>query len=350
MGTFSNRASGMPLPGAAPHQRLVPGTSFTIDYGYHWETGKLLFNYSIRANVEDVGTGDGTLVGLGLGVRNGSSCELDSIEYDYVATYTPEAFVYDSGDESTHPRAGDWDCAVLLTTGEAEDAPTYDAYVAPLQVTTARPRVRLQAARSARLVRGAWTEVPVRITVPEGSVKARNVTVTGTGRGVRVRKLVLGALQPGSTRQAHVWVRLSRARTKVRLVVRDRGDRLTARSVTLRQRPAPAPPRAGTWQGPRMSFKVGRGKVRRFRISALTTCGGYPDLPTRSYSSYDFPTVSIPRNNLISQGRRGNVGKPAAYTVHLRMNFVSRNRVRGTFSYNGPNRCTATEHFVAKRR
>lgn len=341
----------MPRSGAQPHQRLAPGTAFTINYNYHWEDDRLLFDYDIRANVEAPAPSSGeTFVGLGLGVLEGSTCMLDSMEYDSVSTYKTEVFVYDAGDATSHPKAGAWNCAALITTGLADDAPTYDAYVAPLEITTRRPQVRLSAPKSARLVRNAWTEVPVTVRVPASSIKARKVTVAGAGRGVRVRRLDLGTIRPGSTVKTHVWVRLSRARSAARLVLRDSGQRLTTKRITLRQRPAPARPRAGSWSGGGANFAVRRGKVVNFRVRTRTMCGGYPDLPTYTDNTYSFPRVAIPRNNQISQGRRGNVGKPAEYAVHLRMTFVSRNRARGVFTYNGPNRCTATQAFVATRR
>ena len=90
------------------------------------------------------------------------------------------------------------------------------------------------------------------------------------------------------------------------------------------------------------------GKVRGFRIYTQTTCGGYPDMPTTTQNTYSFQTEAIPRNNEVVGTERGNQGGDAAYSAYLELEFVSRTKAVGKFSYFGPARCVAVEGFTAK--
>jgi hypothetical protein len=96
-----------------------------------------------------------------------------------------------------------------------------------------------------------------------------------------------------------------------------------------------------------VDFTVRGGKVRGFRINTQTTCGGYPDIPTTTTNTYDFPTVRIPRNNEVV-GSDGKEGGTASYSVSLDLEFVSRTKVIGSFSYYGPARCVAHDGFTAR--
>lgn len=95
----------------------------------------------------------------------------------------------------------------------------------------------------------------------------------------------------------------------------------------------------------RVSFKVGKNKVRGFTVTAWTQCGGFPDLPTYAWYTYDFPTTKIKKNGKVKAEHKGD-----GYTTKLEMQFSGNKAKKGKFNYNGPNRCFATVKFTAKRK
>ena len=104
------------------------------------------------------------------------------------------------------------------------------------------------APRSDTLVKGVWTRIPVTVT-NTSSVPATDVQVTGSGTGVRFRKLSVGALDAQGSRSGLVWAKLRVASSTLRLDATELGVSLGRTSVKLALRPAPAPPRATGWTG-----------------------------------------------------------------------------------------------------
>lgn len=351
--TFDTRATGMPAAGSQPHQQFVPGASVVVDYAYDSETGVVNYNYSLSPSVAAVQPSDetNTLAGFGLGVFSGTTCNVDTDGFDAVSEFNTDLFIYGSGDATASPNAGLWDCAVIFTTGLDANSPPYDAFVSPLAITTAAPQVTMSAPRKDRLVPKVWTEVLVKVANAEGAqVNARDLRVVGSGKGVKVKGGEVGGLVAGEDAEAQLWVKLTKPKATVRFTATELGQQVATASTKVVQRKAPAPPKAGRWSGDGASFTVSGGKVKGFRITARTTCGGYPDLPTMTTNTYDFPTVAIPRNNEVIEADQGNVGSDAEYGVQLRVEFVSPTKAKGTFSYAGPARCRAIEALTVKRR
>lgn len=347
--TFNTRVPGMPRPGSRPDQQVLPGARLDINYGYHWETGALTYHFEVRPISAGLRPDDqpSDYVGVGMGIASGTSCVLDEVAFDATSRFFPERLVYGSGDATDNPNAGLWNCAALFVDTQ-DGAVVHDAYVSALDVVTAAPQLTLRAPRKDRLVKGVWTSIPVRVA-NTGDLGARDVVVTARGKGVKVRRrLDLDSLRAGSKVEGSLWVKLTRAKGTLRLAVSELGQTMGRARVKLRRRPAPPAPRAGAWSGGGASFVVRSGKVRGFRITTRTTCGGYPDMPTTTTNTYDFPTVRIPRNNEVVASDKGNQGKSSAYSVHLDLTFVSRTKVKGKFSYYGPARCVAVQGFTAQ--
>lgn len=350
--TFATRATGMPAAGSQPYQQLDPGAVLEVSYGYHWDTGILDYTFDVTPRSSGLRPDEApeAFAGAGLGILDGSSCTIDTVDLSAVSRNLPERLLYGSGDATGTPNAGAWNCAALFVQDESGTI-TSDAYVSQLTVTTAEPQLSLKAPRKDRLVAGTWTEIPITVANAETSVVgARDVTVTGAGKGVKVKTLALDDLAAGSDASPYLWVKLMKPKAKLTVTVRELGSPVTTSNVKLSRRAAPARPLSGAYHGGGASFTVKAGKVRGFRISTATTCGGYPDLPTYSSNTYDFPTVGIPRNNEISRGDGGDQGSEADYSVHLRLTFVGRGKARGQFTYDGPARCRASDVFVVKRR
>ena len=354
--TFSaaNRATGMPTSTAPQHQfaPIAQGGSLsvTIDYGYHWQTDALIYHYSLPGTMLDSDSTSRTSVRLGFGVQAGTTCTIQEVTTDSISRYLPSFLLYDNKATEDLAAAKDWSCAVLLVDNGDPASTPYDAFVAPLDVVTAAPELSVTAPKRDRLVKKTWTRIPVRVAnaAAEG-IDARDVAVTGAGKGVKVRPASFGSLDGQDDIEGHVWARLTKPRATLKLAVTEKGDVVGNASVKLRQRPVPAPPRAGTWSANGVDFTVRGGKVRGFRIFTQTTCGGYPDIPTTTSNTYDFPTVRIPRNNEVV-GSDGKKGGDAAYSAYLELEFVSPTKARGTFSYYGPARCTAFDSFTARRK
>ena len=350
--TFATRIPGMPAAGSRPDQQLVPGATLSISYGYHWETDVLEYHFEVRPASAGLRppTAPPDYVRVGLGVLSGTSCTLDTVSTDITSENFPDHLLYGSGDATEKPNAGRWDCAALVVQDQAATV-TYDAYVTPLTVTTATPELSLTTPRRDRLVPKVWTRIPVEVANASAEgIDARDVAVTGSGKGIKVRPTELGTLDGGDDTEGHVWVRLTKARATLRLAVTEKGETVDEATVKVRKRPAPAPPRAGAWSAANVDFSVRGGKVRGFRVRAVTTCGGYPDIPTTTQNYYSFVTTPIPRNNEVVGTEKGNQGGDAAYSAYLDLEFVSRTKAVGTFRYFGPANCRAVHTFKAKVR
>lgn len=350
--TFDTRATGAPRAGSRPDQQFLPGARVDISYGYHWETDVLTYHFETRpvsAGLRPGGAPPDT-VALGLGVFAGTSCTIDTLDTDITSQYSSDHLLYGSGDAAEAPNAGRWDCAVLLVQSQ-DGSIVHDAWVSPLSVVSATPRLSLTAPRKDRLVKGVWTRIPVTVAnASSDGVDARDVRVVGAGKGVRVRSAAVGPLDGQDDAKAQVWARLVKPRAKLRLAVTEKGEVLATTKVELRGRPAPRAPRAGSWSGGGATFSVKGRKVRGFRIFTQTTCGGHPDIPTTTSNTYSFRTTPIPRNNEVVGTERGNQGSDAAYSAYLEIEFVTPTKARGTFSYFGPARCRAVDTFTVRRK
>ena len=182
------------------------------------------------------------------------------------------------------------------------------------------------APRSDALVKGVWTRIPVTVT-NTSSVPATDVQVTGSGTGVRFRKLSVGALDAHGSRSGLVWAKLRVASSTLRLDATELGVSLGRTSVKLGLRPAPAPPRASGWAGDGVHFLALARVVQVFRITLRTSCGTTLDLT--------FPTIAVPRNNEVYGTATGLDGS----TSVLVLDFLTPTRGVGTFTWVGPGPC-----------
>ncbi|NYE35312.1 hypothetical protein F4692_000416 [Nocardioides cavernae] len=346
----ANRVAGMPTSTAPQHQFSMPAGSLsvTIDYGYHWETDALTYHYDLDTALGAPSGSEDVRTLLGFGTLQASSCTIEEATVAYAYTNIPDILLYDKKDTPDLASAAGWNCAVLLVDAGQGTQP-YDAFVSLLDVQKATPQLTVKAPRRDRLVKKVWTRVPVTVAnaSPEG-IDARDVAVVGAGKGVKVRPASFGALEGQDDSDGYVWARLTKPKATLKIAVTEKGEVVGRSKVKLRTRPAPAPPKVGSWTGGGADFTVRGGKVRGFRISTQTTCGGYPGIPTTTNNTYSFETTSIPRNNEVVGTEKGNQGGDAAYTAYLDLEFVSRTKAVGKFSYFGPARCTATTGFTAR--
>lgn len=189
------------------------------------------------------------------------------------------------------------------------------------------------APRSDKLVKGVWTRIPVTVT-NASAVPAEDVQVTGSGNGVRFRKLSVGTLGAQDSASGHVWAKLVVASSTLRLDATELGIALGRTSVRLALRPAPAPPRASGWAGDGVKFLALGQVIQVFGVTTRTSCGTRLDLT--------FPTIAIPRNNEVY----GTATGPDGSTSVLELEFLTPTRGVGTFTWTGPGPCRAVHRFV----
>ncbi|MDQ6523225.1 hypothetical protein RB608_06420 [Nocardioides sp. LHD-245] len=198
-----------------------------------------------------------------------------------------------------------------------------------------------------KLVPGVWTQLDLKV-LNTGDVELPSVTVTGSGKKLKVQP---GATEtssdPGDTRSASVRVKLGKAKRTTLTLTAVAGGVATERVIQVKRAKTPPRPKAGAYESPdgRIHLTITRnGRITGFRAQAYTTCGGYPSLPTHSWSYYDFPTTKVPRNGIVTAVERGS-----NYTVRLQLKAAGKKVTQGRFNYNGPNRCWAVSNFTAKR-
>lgn len=193
----------------------------------------------------------------------------------------------------------------------------------------------VSAPRSDKLVKGVWTRIRVTVT-NTSAVPAEDVQVTGSGPGVRFRKLSVGALGAQDSMSGHVWARLNVASSTLRLDATEAGVTLGRTSVRLARRPAPLPPRAAGWTGDGIRFQLLAGYVRVFNGRVRTSCGTTAD--------FLFPTTAVPRNNEVYATATGVDGS----SMTLELEFVTTTRGVGTFTWSSGDSCRATVRFVVR--
>ena len=191
----------------------------------------------------------------------------------------------------------------------------------------------VSAPRSDKLVKGVWTRIPVTVT-NTSLVPAEDVQVTGSGTGIRFRKLSIGALAAQDSTSGHVWAKLRVASSTLRLDATELGVALGRTSVRLALRPAPLPPRAAGWTGDGIRFQLLAGYVRVFNGRTRTSCGTTAD--------FLFPTTAIPRNNEVYATATGVDGS----VMTLELEFVTTTRGVGIFTWSYGDSCRATIRFV----
>ena len=353
--TFSaaNRAAGMPTSTAPQHQfaPIAQGGSIsvTIDYGYHWETDALTYTYSLDTALRSSPIFSNTRTLLGFGVQNGH-CVHDRGDHRGLGLPgIPDILLYDDKDTDDLASAAAWNCAVLLIDAGPGTTP-YDAFVAPLDVVTP-PRPSVTAPKRDRLVTKTWTRIPVRVAnaAAEG-IDARDVAVTGSGKGVKVRPTSFGSLEGQDNTEGHVWARLTKPKADLEAGQSPRRARRSAPRRGSSRAPAPAP-RRGPDHGLANGVRLHRPRRKGPRLpdhhpDDLRRLSRHPDdHPTSPTTSRHVRSRATTRSSAPSAATRA-VTRPTRPTSTW--SFVSPTKAVEKFSYYGPARCTAFDSFTAK--
>lgn len=218
---------------------------------------------------------------------------------------------------------------------------------------TAKPKLKVQNAKllgskKLKLLRGEWTTIEVAVR-NVGTEPTSRVVVTGKGKRLKVKKGKTGyALYPQTTTSVSIKVKLTKKRaTKLKLIATGPGASKAAKKVKVTPAKAPKRIKDGKYRSKdkRVKFRVKKGKIAGFRITALARCGGYPDPLNYWWSTYTIPKRKIPKSGIVQIVEKG---KNPSYTASLAGRAKGK-KVKATFTYNGPNRCWASVKFTAKR-
>lgn len=343
--TAADRVAGAPAPGSAPTQQLLDAT-VEIDL----ERGNVLVEAHLAGpggvhypwfQVEP-GTWDGStcraIPGAG-SIGDGFDDEGRALEYSYSL---PAGFA-----EAT--------CVVAFSFDDPVSLQAYDALAGPIADKVEVPVLSIEGAellgsKKIRLVRGVWT--PVDVDVSNAGEGSPDVTVTGKGKGLKVRRGTITELSAiGGEPYAlstTVMVKLTGRSKRTKLTLRATASGVDAtRAVKVRTVKAPARPRPGRYAGGGATFTVTGGKVAKvkgFRIRTTTSCSSSAYDTT---NTYDFPTTPISRAGIV-HARDSRSGE-AGYTVGLEMLVAGKKATRGVFFYSGPAGCFARAAVKAKR-
>lgn len=300
------------------------------------------------------------LVKVQFGHRDGNNCRgiAAATKSEETDTYTRQHHLFGYTPSSWGPKPGEpWDCVIAVVTSP-NGSTVHDILVGPLQNTYEAPRLAVgtiavlgQKQKKLKISKGGWT--PVEVTVANrGNRHAGRVTVTGTGRGLKVKKGSLDRVSEGGSSSAVVKVKkVGRKKPKsLVLTARAAGGVVAKRTIRVKQVKLPRKPSAGRYRGAGgdVRFQIRKGRVAGFSVTTLTRCGGYGTVPTYQQNTYNFPKRKIPRNGILTASARGKAyGTPWSTTLRMRVN--GKKVTRGLFRYSGPGGCSTTESFTAKR-
>ncbi|MDQ6526216.1 hypothetical protein RB608_21535 [Nocardioides sp. LHD-245] len=245
----------------------------------------------------------------------------------------------------------DYNCAFAAVAGDLTSSPpTYDVLGGTLNPEYAQPALQVASVEllgkpKLKLVPGVWTKIDVEVR-NTGTGVAGQVVVRGKGKGLKVKAgTVPYEVYPDSTGTAKLTVKLTRKRTAKLAIAVSSGVAQAATAVKVKPGRAPARLRAGKYRSKNgnVTFQVKGGRMVGFRIYAQTTCGGYPEFPTHTMTWYDMPTTKVSRAGIVDAVDRGEL-----YTATL-SGRAKGSKVKARFTYGGPDRCRASESFVARR-
>lgn len=201
-----------------------------------------------------------------------------------------------------------------------------------------------------KLVRGAQHTVRLPVSVTN-EADAKDVSVTGAGKGLKVRGEKDDLLLGNNDSSFRLAVKATRKRVgplKVKVTSSNGGT--VRRSFPVRIVRPPAKPRPGRYSSKDgdVTFRITGGKkpkVKEFRIFAQTRCGGYLEIPRYTMNYYDFPTTRIGGGGIVDRGQTAEL-----YVVSLELKAIGRKVTEGGFSYGARGApCSASETFDARR-
>ncbi|WP_126688315.1 hypothetical protein [Nocardioides ferulae] len=342
--TLTESVAGMPAAGT-PAYRQIERARVVVTHPAGSSSATIKGSITLKAEPEE----EGDHLQIGLGQQSGASCEISAV---LTETTSPDDDAVYEMQAVEEPPNGSWDCVVARVGPAYLGGPDdFDVMIDRLTDHYAKPKLAVGAVellgskqKRLRLVPGVSTKhtVTVRNT---SDVEAKGVVLRVTGKRIKAPRVKVGTVPKADEVRVQVPITLqAKRRSKVAVTVSGSGARASRTLAVVPVRP-PAKPRAGRYSSDNdVTFRVRKGRVVGWRGQALTSCGGYPDLPTTSWNMYDFPSTKIPRNGIVDARDKGS-----NYVSTLRFRIAGGKVTKGHFSYSGPDRCFADLDFTATR-
>lgn len=326
---------------------------------YDWAKKDSTLLSSVQLNGVPVGAAESALV-VGVGKLVGNDCRVSGYtnsrglwSVDGVRTYTLSA---------TLPADAGFNCGVAVVYDKSGPAPgsvegpnAHDAMGGGLTDVYVSPKLAISSVAllgkkqsKLKLVRGVAQTYPVTVT-NTGGLAATGVVITGSGKGMKVKKTKVGTIQPGKSVTVRVPITLkgTQKSTKVKLKVKGSGVTGT-KSLKVSRTTAPAKAATGSWKGGRFKFKVKNGKITGFRGTNLRMeCRAPLSYTTYRNVNLTFPTTKIPKHGYVEVTKSYRSGD-VWYNVSLRGKFNGKKFTSGRFTYTTGG-CTVVEKFSAKK-
>lgn len=347
--TLTKSIAGMP-ESAEPGRQIQRAVVRVV---YDTASGEPSLNAEVRLKGEPQRNPD-SRIRAGVGTLSGAECVVPEESSDTLGVWAS-----DGRDHSLWegvPRTTTYDCAVVAVQAHDDPGTYYDVMIGKLIDRYVSPRLAVgkveilgRNQKQLRLVRGA-TQIHHVTVRNRGGLDARGVTITGAGKGVRVKRTKVGLVRTGETATVRVPIRLTGARaTKVRLRVTGSGAS-GARVLKVRRIAAPQRPTAGAWRGgTTFAFRVANGRITGFRgVNMRMTCNPPGRFATYKNVTLGFPKVKVPRHGVVDAVKRYRKGD-VWYTAHLRARIAGGKLVAGRYRYVTAGSCSVSESFTARR-
>ncbi len=353
--TWTSSMSGMPTSNQPGRQ--LKRVDFRVHYD--WEDNEATIDAEVQLKGSPQDNPDSKLL-AGVGRMTGGNCNLETLTTSRVWAQdgTEVRQVWESGIENASTT---WNCGVVAiydaTVTDYNSATPFDATGGSLTNVYVTPRLKINAVevlgkspKLLKLVRGATQSHHVTVR-NSGGLAAKGVVVTGTGKGIKVKKTKVGLLEPGESTTVRVPITLKGAQRSTTVKLKVKGSGATAtRKLKVRRIAPPARPAAGKWKGGDFTFTVKNGKITGFRgIGLRMTCSPPLQFPTYRNVTLNFPTTKVPKHGIVDATKSWRQGE-AWYTVSLRGKIVGKRITNARFSYFTAGSCSVIENFTARRK
>lgn len=212
-------------------------------------------------------------------------------------------------------------------------------------LTVKSVRLLGSAKQPLKLVRGVWTTIEVDLQNP-GEVDAKDVVVTGKGKGLQVKKKKVGTVSTVVGTTTTVKVKLKGKRKQSVLRVQAAGSGVKAVRKIKVKRINPKKPVAGKYRDKKngIVFRVRKGRVVKFKGEIQSQCGDWPQF-TYNTQQWSFPKTKIGKDGIVQKTVRKKNRR-----LDLRMRVAGRKATQGRFDYSSPDGyCHGSTWFSARR-
>lgn len=353
--TLTASVEGFPTTDEA--RRQLKRSEITVHY---LKKGKVALEADVWVKGQPSNVSD-TQIEAWLGVFKGGNCEIvdaGDTANTRLAKKDTQYWLWDSGLRNTTA----WDCAVVLVVDRDNPEVIYDAQVGKLKDNYITPKLKFGSVEllskkvtSLKLVRDSaqYHWVTIRNT---GKLKAKGVVLTGSGSGMKVKKVKVGTIEPGDSETVRVAITLTGKKKSTSVTLTAKGSGLTVKKkLKVTAVSAPKKAKSGTWKATNgVKFTVKSSAIQSFKIvNARMACSAPGTYTTYRNVTLTFPKTKIPRHGYVEAKNSYEKGS-VWYNSWLEARIVDGKLTQGRFFYrtagnNVGGFCTVNEKFTAKK-